>query len=496
MARPASRAAGAGDGPPPGALRVPPNNAEAEIGLLGSILLDAARVLDLCASKRIQPDCFYNPVHQRLYAVCIEMDQRQQPVDLLTLAGRLRDTGELDALGGDAYLQRLVDQTPTVEHSSYYIEVVLQKYILRSLLDRVRQVAEDCYGAGDRDAMEVLGRAEQTVLEVGEFQGPAQGNWSQHVDTVSKEIGQLLAEGGSSLTGLSTGFRDLDKILLGLQPSEMIILAARPSQGKTSLAMNIAENVACGGNPTTGYGPRDRRPRAVAVFSLEMSSEALVRRMLCSRAGVSWQRIVEGYCDKDEQRRLVVAARDLMEAKIHVDDTPGLDAPQLRARARRMRKTHGIDLIVVDYLQMLHYPGFEKEGRQRETQAISGTLKAMAKELRVPVLVLSQLNRQPELRDKSGVPKLSDLRDSGSIEQDADVVMMLRRPIRNKGDPRYGDAEINPGLSIVDVAKQRNGRVGEIEMHFDDHHTRFGDLRTEGTDAAAPIRPSEGGTDE
>ncbi len=496
MARPASRAAGGSGGPPAGALRVPPNSAEAETGLLGSVLLDATRVLDLCASKRIRPDCFYNPVHQRLFAVCQEMDQRQQPVDLLTLAARLRDLGELDALGGDAYLQRLVDQTPTVEHAAYYIDVVLQKFILRSLLDRARQVAEDCYDAGDRDAMEILGRAEQTVLEIGDFQGPAQAAWPQQVDTVSKEIGQLLAEGGNTVTGLSTGYRNLDGILLGLQPSEMIVLAARPSQGKTSLAMNIAENVACGGNPTTGYGPRDRRPRAVAVFSLEMSAEALVRRMLCSRAGVGWQRIVEGYCDKDEQRRLFAAARDLMEAKIHVDDTPGLDAPQLRARARRLKKMHDIALIVVDYLQMLQYPGYEKEGRQRETQAISGALKAMAKELRIPVLVLSQLNRQPETRDTKGVPKLSDLRDSGSIEQDADVVMLLRRPIRNKGDPRYSDAEINPGLSLVDVAKQRNGRVGEVEMHFDDQHTRFGDLRTEGTDAGAHLRPTEGGTDE
>jgi replicative DNA helicase len=495
MTRPASRAAVGGGGPPAGGLRVPPNSAEAETGLLGCVLLDSVRVLDQCASKRLGPDCFYNPVHQRLFAVFAEMDQRQQPVDLLTVAGRLRDLGELEALGGDAYLQRLVDQTPTVEHASFYVDLVLQKYLLRTLLDRTRQVAEECYGAGDRDAMEVLGRAEQAVLEVGDFQGPAQAAWPQRVETVSNEMCRLLAEGGKTLTGLSTGFQKLDKILLGLQPSEMIVLAARPSQGKTSLAMNIAENVACGMNPLTGYGSGDRRPRPVAVFSLEMSAESLVRRMLCSRAGVAWDRIVGGYCDKDEQRRLVTAAHELMEARIHVDDTPALDAPQLRARARRMKKSHGIELIVIDYLQLLQFPGFEKEGRQRETQAISGALKAMAKELRVPVLVLSQLNRQPETRDTKGVPKLSDLRDSGSIEQDADVVMLLRQPGKNKGDPRHAESEINPGLTVVDVAKQRNGRTGEIDLFFDGRYTRFGDPQDAGTDAAQ-IRPTEGGTDE
>lgn len=496
MPRAASRKAEAGAGTPEGALRVPPNSKDAEEGLLGSIILDASRVLDQCADKRMQPDAFYHPNHQRIFTVCVEMDQRQQPIDLLTLTDRLRDLGELDAVGGDAYLRQLIDRTPTVEHSGYYVDVVLQKYILRMLLDRARVVAESCYSMADQDAHEILGKAEQAILEVGDFQTPAHAPWSQQVDMVSDEIGKLLSEGGCVLTGLSTGFRNLDAMLLGLQRSEMIVLAARPSMGKTSLAMNIAENVANGCNPLTGYGSGDRVPRSVAVFSLEMSTEALVRRMLCSRAGVTWADVVRGFCGKDAQRRLFTAARDLKNAKIFVDDTPGLDAPQLRARARRMKKVHGIELVVVDYLQMLNFPGYEREGRQRETAAISGALKAMAKELKLPVLVLSQLNRQPEARDR-GVAKLSDLRDSGSIEQDADVVMLLRRPIRHKGDPFHEKAQLNPGLSIIDVAKQRNGAVGEVEMQFDDKHTRFNDLASEGVDdAAVPIAPSEGDMDE
>ena len=471
--------------------RVPPHSDEEERGLLGSILMDAPRVLDLCGERRLHAEALYNPVHRVLFQALADMHERMCKVDLLTVVSRLRDHGELEQIGGESYLIQLVDQTPTVEHAAYYIEVILQKFILRTIIDRARQMAEECY-AGGTDAMEVLGRAEQMVLEIGNLQVAEQQPWPELVKTVMGEIEDILQNPGE-LTGISTGFRSLDQILLGMQRSDMIVLAARPSMGKTSLAMNIAENVAAGRNVHSGYGGRKHGPLPVGVFSLEMSRESLVRRMLCSRAEVSWENIVHGFPRSNDHGRVTQAAGELMKAPIFVDDTAGLDVLELRARARRMKKMHGVEFVVIDYLQMLNYRTLAKEGRQRETQGISGAIKAMAKELRVPVLVLSQLNRSPETRDKKGVPQLSDLRDSGSIEQDADVVIMLRRPIKNKDDPKYD--ENNPGLAMVDVAKQRNGRTGEIEMHFDEQHTNFKDA-ARGPDVDVPIEPSPGGVDE
>jgi replicative DNA helicase len=276
------------------------------------------------------------------------------------------------------------------------------------------------------------------------------------------------------VTGLPTGFRNLDARLLGLKPGEVIVLAARPSMGKTSLAMNMAECVALGrtmaGIPFKGdHG----RPHPVGVFSLEMSQDSLVMRMLCGLAGVPMFQINSGMVNPQKvTQALTRAASDLSKAPILVDDTAGLDVVEMRARARRMRRKHKVELIVVDYLQLMNCREMVRQGRQLEIAAVSGHLKAMAKELKVPVLVLSQLSRAPEQRgDKSAKPKLSDLRDSGAIEQDADVVLLLRRPCRNVGDPETDDKT----LAIVDVAKNRNGPIGEVRLHFEDTLTRFAD---------------------
>jgi replicative DNA helicase len=260
-------------------------------------------------------------------------------------------------------------------------------------------------------------------------------------------------------------------MLLGLQPSDLIVLAARPSMGKTSLALNIAENIA--------LGARKLDPRPVAVFSLEMSAESLVRRMICCHARVSAQELSSGRIGAPEHSQLITAADTLRQAPIYVDDTAGLEAMDLRARARRLKRKYGIQFIVVDYLQLMNYSKFAAEGRQRETAAISQALKGMAKELKVPVLVLSQLSRAPETREKTAVPKLSDLRDSGAIEQDADVVMLLRRPCKYKDDKEAGDLR----LSIVDIAKHRNGATGEVRLDFEDRYTKFSN-RQEGVDGA------------
>ena len=473
--------------------RVPPHSAEAERGLLGCILLDSARILDMCNATGFKPEFFYEPKHQLIYETLSAMAERNDKVDLLTATSRLRDLNLLDKAGGAPYLQELLDGVITVEHAEYYAQHLQQKYILRSLIDRANQIASLSYD-GSEDAKDVLGRAEQLILEIGEQRTQEQRDWGQLIKFTTKEIEQLL-DNPRNVTGLSTGYRSLDKILLGLQPGEMIILAARPSMGKTSLAMNVAENVALGFNHDTGYGNESRQCIPVGVFSLEMSGEALVRRMFCSRAKISWERLVNGMVEKRQTfRQIAEAANQVMKAPIFIDDSAGLGALELRARARRMKKMHNIGLIVVDYLQMLNYPQFAKEGRQRETSAISAAMKAMAKELRVPVLVLSQLNRSPETRDKKGVPRISDLRDSGSIEQDADVVMLLRRPCKNKDDPHPNKDDRS--VAVVDVAKQRNGRTGEIEMRFEEEHTRFQDPHRGGADEEYSPAPSHGEVEE
>ncbi len=477
--------------PPAAASSVPPHNEEAELGLLSSILVDYERVLDLCAAKHVAPDCFYNPTYRRIYEVARELRDANAPVNQLTLAGRLRELGELDRLGGEVMLHDIVQYEPTAENAAYYIEQLIQKRMLRELLAQAQRVVQECLTPSGEDAREIVNRAEAAIFKIRDMDLGLGADWRDQIETVSAEIAELISSRGSRLTGLSTGYRTLDEILLGLQPSEMIVLAARPSMGKTSLAMNIAENVATGYNPKSEYPTLGRQPRAVAVFSLEMSAASLARRMLCSRAEMEWSRIVKGYCSAKDQQAIAAAARELQKLPFYVDDTAGLDIKELWARARRLHRLHNLGLIVVDYLQLLHCSGMDRNNRQQEIEAISGMLKGMAKELKVPVLVLSQLNRQPEARDRSGVPRLADLRDSGSIEQDADVVLLLRRPIRNKHDPRYKEAELTPGLAIVDVAKQRNGRTGEVSMLFKEEHTRFYDLSGE-----VGMRPSEGGVDE
>ncbi len=276
-----------------------------------------------------------------------------------------------------------------------------------------------------------------------------------------KEVEKLISE-KKGITGVSTGYQDIDKMLLGMQKGDLIVLAARPSMGKTSLALNIAEHVA--------LGARHQPVRPVAVFSLEMSAESLVRRMICGHARVARRRACPRATWASRNTASLMGAADaLIRAPIYVDDTAGLEAMDLRARARRMKRKYDVEFIVVDYLQLMNFSKFANEGRQRETAAISQALKGMAKELKVPVLVLSQLSRAPETREKTAMPKLSDLRDSGAIEQDADVVMLLRRPCKYKSDPEASDLR----LSILDIAKHRNGPTGEVRLNFEESFTRF-----------------------
>jgi len=455
--------------------RIPPHSEDAERGVLGAALLDADRVVDLAIERGLSPASFYVPAHQALFEVLAMMKHEGRPVDLLTVGDRLRSTGRLEEIGGAVFLEKLVDGTPTSAHADYYIDIVRQKHLLRLIIDRSREAVDCCYGS-DEEADAILGKTEQAFFDITETQRSPITPWPDLVKDAVVDIENIFAQ-KKGVTGIPTGYHDLDQLLMGLQPSDMIILAARPSMGKTSLALNIAENVAVG----MGSQP----PQPVAVFSLEMSKEQLVRRMICSRAGVSSSVLSRGFVSKESHQSLISAADALMKAQILLDDSAGLEVLELRSRARRLKRKHNIQLIVVDYLQMLNFPQFAGEGRQRETAAISGALKAMAKELRVPVLVLSQLSRAPETRSNTAVPKLSDLRDSGSIEQDADVVLMLRRPCKYPDDEKHDDVK----LAIVEVAKHRNGPTGMVELNFEEDYTRF-ENRARGVDAGRDFGPA------
>jgi len=455
--------------------RVPPHSEEAEQAVLGSVLIDAARVLDICVESQLVGDSFYVPAHRVLYEMLLEMSSRGDVIDALTVSERLKVTGALERVGGSAAIYRLIDSTPTSAHAEYYIDIVRQKHLLRSVLSCVRDIESDCYHSTEA-ADHVLSFAEQTLLSISESRHGSMVPWEQAVKASFEQIEHVLS-GAHTLSGVPTGFKNLDEIMLGLRNGEMIVLAARPSMGKTSLAMNIAENVALGRGG-------DHAQRPVGVFSLEMAREALVCRILCSHANVSMFKLAKGYVSTTNHAKLAQAASVLSKASICLDDTGGLDVMELRARARRMKKRFNVELIVVDYLQMLHASESAAQGRQQETATISMHLKAMAKELKVPVLVLSQLSRAPEQRDKTGRPKLSDLRDSGAIEQDADVVCLLRRPKLYPEDDEHEDVT----LAIVDIAKHRNGPTGEARLNFEEEFTRFHD-RTTGAERAPAAGP-------
>ena len=459
-----------GQRPATKADRIPPYSEEAERGVLGSILLDFDRALNLAVDSQITPDYFYVPAHRIIYEGMLQMLGQGQAIDVLTLAESLRTQERLDSVGGDGYLDQMIDATPTAAHAEYYIDIVRQKFLLRAVINCARDAESACY-TGEQSADSLLSEVEQAFLNITENQHGTITEWPNAVEEVMEYIEKVFQTKRGLGTGVSSGFLNIDRKVSGLRGGEMIVLAARPSMGKTSLAMNVAENVALGRNDP------DRKPHAVGIFSLEMSYSSLVTRMLCCHAEVPGFQLAQGYVSPEFHGRIVQAASVLRKAPIFMDDTGGLDVMELRARARRMKKKYAIELIVIDYLQLLNCREYSHQGRQLETSAISSNLKAMAKELDLPVLVLSQLSRAPEQRDKEGRPKLSDLRDSGAIEQDADVVLMLRRPCKYPGTEGADDDR----LAILDVVKQRNGPTGEVFLNFEDSYTRFRD-RERGVD--------------
>jgi replicative DNA helicase len=418
--------------------------------------------------KSVSADSFHIPSHRLLYEQLMEMYQAARAIDLLTIGEALKTAGRLEQIGGYAFLEGLIDSTPTAAHAEFYIDIILQKHLLRRIITQAAETIDSCYSP-DEEAEELLSRTEEAFFELSDTKTVSAEDWQK---VVYKTAGQII-DGNTLDSGVPTGFADLDKQLRGLHNTDMIVLAARPSMGKTSLAMNIAEHAALG---------RGGKKHAVGVFSLEMSQEQLVRRMLYSKAGVpAWK----DFFSEADRSRLSSAADQLGKASIIVDDSAGLDVMDLRARARRMKRIYGIELIVIDYLQLLHDKRRSRDGRQQETASISNSIKAMAKELKLPVLVLSQLSRAPEQGGRDGnKPRLSDLRDSGAIEQDADVVLLLQRPSYYNKELEAGSGEDT--LAVVDIAKHRNGPTAEVKLNFFREITRFEDRDTRhGMDEAA-----------
>ena len=451
----AAKAAGAA----PDAHRPLPQNVEAERGLLGSILLSPREVLNDCA-EQITEEAFYSPAHGTIFRVLVEMWSANQQIDVITLTNRLRDLNLLDAVGGPGAVTELLGFVPTAANAPHYLDIVLEKSLLRRMIMACTSSAARCYEE-QGDVPQLLDDVEREIFTIGETRfRKTEPDMRDEVFAALENIEKMYQQRGR-ISGLATGFTIFDQMTDGLHPGEMIIVAARPSMGKTALAMNIVEHVAL----------NLEAPKPVGVFSLEMSTQQLVQRMLCSRARVNMKKIRSGMLARAEHGKLNDAAAALSESSIFIDDTASLTILELRAKARRMRDRHRIELIAIDYLQLCRSTSRRgQDNRQIEIAEISSGIKALAKELEIPIIVLAQLNRQPEQRG-GGKPRMSDLRESGSLEQDADVVALLVRPEVYEEDE---DARSEmAGKAELLIAKQRNGPIGEIPLTFIKEYTRF-----------------------
>ncbi len=449
--------------------RLPPHSLEAEQGVLGCVLLSPSDGLGACIERfRAGAEVFYDLRHRTLFEALVTMYDQREQIDLLTVQQRLKDRNLLEAAGGVAYLASLPDAVPSAANLAYYADIVREKHLLRRMIQTCTgAVARVHESEGEVEAL--LDEIERDVLQLSEER--VESNVRTIKDLVRTAISTIeeFHQRQGMLTGLSTGFADFDKLTTGLHGGEMIVIAARPSMGKTSLAMNIAEHAAI-----------DQR-LPVGVFSLEMTAESLVLRMLCSRSRVNLRSIREGFLAERDFPKLTGTAGKLAGAPLFIEDTSNLSILQLRAKARRMYLQYGVKLFVVDYLQLLHSTARRAENRQQEIADISNGIKALAKELNVPVIVLSQLNREVE-KEKNRKPRLSDLRESGAIEQDADLVALLYRP--NSGDDDEAPTPEQEAIPVnLLIAKQRNGPQGEVNLTFLRAYTRF--------ESAAKVSPDD-----
>ncbi|CAB1075968.1 DNA helicase [Alkalispirochaeta odontotermitis] len=437
---------------------LPPQNIEAEQSVISAILIDNDALLDVI--ETLGSEDFYRTAHQKIYEAITDLFDKAEPVDLVTLANKLKEKGQLDEIGGASYLAKLVDTVPLAVNARHYAKIIHDKASLRRLIEKANAIVKRCFEERG-DAEDVIDFAESSVFEISEQKArqsffPLSKIILGNIETLEEKQGNR-----SLVTGVPTGYSQLDNMTSGLQNSDLIILAARPSMGKTALALNIARNAAVEANIP------------VAVFSLEMSKEQLSLRMLCSEARIDSSRLRGGFFSMEDWHRLTDAAGVLSECPIYIDDSPSLSAMEIRAKARRLKMDKNIGLIIIDYLQLMQGRA-SAERRDLEISEISRGLKALAKELDLPVMALSQLNRMLEQRtDKR--PRLSDLRESGALEQDADVVAFIYR------DEVYNKEEDNPnrGTAEILLSKQRNGPTGDVLLSFLNSYTRFENLASE-----------------
>jgi replicative DNA helicase len=433
--------------------KVPPQNLEAEMAVLGAMLIDEDAVG--LAAEHLQSNCFYKDTHRKIFQAILSLFSVNKAVDLITLTDGLKKSATLSEVGGVGYLTALVNSVPTTANISHYINIVREKSILRSLINNANKVIALCYES-EGDVERVVDDAEKLIFEVSDNRPRTGFLHLKEIIKDSIETIDMLYQKKAHVTGIPTGFVDFDIKTAGLQASDLIIVAGRPSMGKSAFAVGIAEYA----------GVIEKIP--IAFFSLEMSKEQLVQRMLCSHAKVDAHKVRTGYLATSDWPRLTAAAGKLSEAPIFIDDSPAISVMELRAKARRLKSQFDIKLIILDYLQLMRGSS-GAENRQQEISDISRSLKALARELSIPVIGISQLSRAVEMRTDHR-PQLSDLRESGAIEQDADVVVLILR------EEYYNPTQDNQGLAEIIIAKQRNGPVGSMKLAFIKEYTRFENL--------------------
>jgi replicative DNA helicase len=435
--------------------KLPPQHLEAEQSVLGGILIENEAINRV--TEILDADDFYRDAHRKIFNALINLSERDEPADLITLTNELRKIDQLDSIGGASYLTSLIDSVPTAANIEYYAKIVKEKAILRKLIQTSTEIITQSYE--DRGDVEVfLDEAERAIFEISEKRVRPSFYPIRDIVKESFKTIERLFQKKELVTGVPSGFKELDRMTAGFQPSDLIIIAGRPSMGKTAFCLNVAQYAAI----------ENKIP--VAVFSLEMSKEQLVIRMLCSEAHVEGTRLRTGYLNESDWPKLTIAAGNLSEAPIYIDDTAALSVLELRAKARRLKADHGLGMVIIDYLQLMKGRA-RVENRQQEISEISRSLKALSKELSIPVIAVSQLSRKTEERTGNR-PQLSDLRESGAIEQDADLIIFIYR------DEIYNRAEDNPnrGKAEVIIGKQRNGPIGKIDLAFLDKFTTFKDL--------------------
>jgi replicative DNA helicase len=432
--------------------KVPPQNLEAERAVLGAVLIDNDALFTVM--EILVPSDFHQPSHRLLLSTMLDLSERGEPIDIVTLADRLRTGGNLDKAGGPDYLPTLADEVPTSAGVGNYARIVKEKSVLRHLIEASTDIVQDCFdSAGEVD--ELIDEAERRIFAISEQRIRTGFLSMKEIVKSSFKTIESLYEKKEHITGVASGFADIDDLTSGFQPSDLVIIAGRPSMGKTAFALNIAQQAAL------------KLKKTVAVFSLEMAKEQLVMRMLCSEARIDAHRLRSGFLGTTDWPKLSTAAGRLAEASIFIDDTPAISSMEMRAKARRLKAEKGLDLIIVDYLQLMS--GRRSDSREQEISEISRSCKALAKELGVPVLALSQLNRGVESRQDKR-PILADLRESGAIEQDADVIIFIYR------DEVYNKESMDKGVAEIIIGKQRNGPVGTRKLTWMDKYTRFEDM--------------------